>query len=233
MNRFFAFEKQNNYFILDKKTLKHIQIVSRKTTQEFIIIYNNNFYRCILDQENKAKILEQIDENHEFSFEVILAPSIIKFTRFEWMIEKAIELGATKIIPIISTNVVKDLINFGKFEKKYSRFNEILKSAAQQSFRNKLVTLEKPLTFEEALSINVKNKFLAHEKYEKNNENSIKNIKDEVMFFVGPEGGYTDKEIISALQKNVKIVSLGKRILRAETASIFLLSQLKNNDFNS
>lgn len=80
-----------------------------------------------------------------------------------------------------------------------------------------------PQTLSEVLTIDIKNKFLAHEKAD---EESAFNLPSNSLLLVGPEGGFTDDEVNYAKTQNVKIISLGKRILRAETASLVLLARV-------
>jgi len=82
-----------------------------------------------------------------------------------------------------------------------------------------------PVKFENILDLNIPNKYIAHEK--ETPTDVMDTFSDDVLFLVGPEGGFTDMEVTKATEKNFKSISLGKRILRAETASIFLLSRVK------
>lgn len=223
MNRFFVFEKQNDYFILPKATLEHLKVI-RVKNKEFICVFEENFYVCVLE-ENKAKIVSKLNLNHEFNFEVTLAMSIIKLDRFEWMLQKATELGVTKIIPVASQYCDGDLVKY-KFNKKRERFETILQNAAEQSFRNKIPVLLPIIDFEQAVKIPSKYKFIAHEKVSVQDSKRV-SIDDECLLFVGPEGGFSDAEIALAEQHDIKAISLGKRILRAETAALYLLSQIE------
>ncbi|EFF41836.1 16S rRNA (uracil(1498)-N(3))-methyltransferase [Mycoplasmopsis alligatoris] len=230
MNRFFATSQINeNYFELDKETLKHLAVI-RIEQKPFIINYLEKFYLCRLEN-NLAKIIEPLDINNELGYEVILAASIIKIERYEWLIQKAIELGATKIVPIISKHTDGSIYKHDKFAKKYDRFNTIIKSATEQSFRNKLITLDPIMDYKKAIYKYkyINNKYIAHE-IDLQKTSKLDKIKSDVIFFVGPEGGYDQSEIDYALENNYKCIYLGKRILRAETASIYLLSQLDENN---
>ncbi|WP_025755302.1 16S rRNA (uracil(1498)-N(3))-methyltransferase [Mycoplasmopsis cricetuli] len=225
MHRFFVTEKKDNAFLLDQKILKHIRVLKLEN-KEIICVYQNKFYVCI-PEKNKASIVKQLHENHEYNFEVILAMSIIKLDHFEWLLQKATELGVTKIIPMITKHCNSDLVKF-KFERKIERFKTILQNAAEQSFRNTVPILDKPQTFQQVINLEIKNKILAHEKIN-SNEKFNKKINSDVLFLIGPEGGFSDDEIIQALDQKFKIISLGSRILRAETAAIYLLCQLEMN----
>lgn len=218
MFRFFVDKKTTNGFELSKETLKHLKVV-RAEKENFICIYDKKFYECSLAGD-EAKIISELNENHEFEKEVIIAAGIIETKNWEMMIQKAVELGATRIIPIYSKNVSKKIFDI---EAKLERWNKITLGAAEQSFRNIHPLVEKPLTFEQVLNINIKNKYIAHEK----KTALVKEKFDQdVLFLVGPEGGFTDEEVSLAETKGFEVISLGKRILRAETASLFVLSKV-------
>ncbi len=219
MFRFFASEKNDNYFDLSKETLKHIK-VTRTEKEEFIIIHDEVFYVCTLSG-TQALISRTLDESHEFENEVVLAASIINIKRFEWLIQKATELGATTLIPVLSENVSVTLSD--DLSKKVARWNTIALNAAEQSFRNKPMKVLEPIKFEEAIALNITNKFIAHEQHSSTPDISF---PQDSLFLIGPEGGFSEKEIKLATEADVKVISLGKRILRAETASLFVLSRV-------
>ncbi|MGZ9756309.1 16S rRNA (uracil(1498)-N(3))-methyltransferase [Mycoplasma sp. 4423] len=224
MNRFFVNCKEDNYFILDADVLKHLSVI-RIQDRHFICVYQEKFYECVLEH-NKAKIIRELNLFNEHKYKVVLALSVIKYERFEWALQKATELGVDIIIPMQTEFTNRELINHSKFQKRIHRFKSIIKNAAEQSFRNKIPELLQLQTFDQVITYQVDNKILAHEKVDfqiKINQP----ISENTLFFVGPEGGFSDKEVTKAMDNNIKIVSLGKRILRAETAAIFMLSQLE------
>lgn len=223
MYRLFVSEKQDDYFILDNETLKHINVLRLKKDEEFICVYENQFYSCKLEGK-KAKIVSQLNENHEFKNKVVLFAALINIKRYEWLIQKAVELGVCEFYPLITKHTNLKYVEI--FQKKMNRFNEIIKNASEQSFRNILMKLHSPIHFSTAIQISIKKKYLAHEKQSINYSDSFLNFQGEVAFFVGPEGGFDDQEVQLSIKNNVQIISLGKRILRSETASIFLLSNV-------
>ncbi|WP_330463564.1 16S rRNA (uracil(1498)-N(3))-methyltransferase [Metamycoplasma gateae] len=219
MYKFFCESKENDYFILDEETQKHLKVIRIKE-QNFLINYNNDFYLCNFVFPNKAVIKEKLDINNELDFEIIVALPFIKQNHFEIALQKCVELGATQIIPFVSKYTDKSNINF---ETKKNRYQKIILEASQQSFRNKIPKLENVLNYEEILNINIKNKILA---YENKKDNKLKVIKEDTLLIVGPEGGFSNEEIEKAIDKNVSIVSLTKTILRTETAIIYMLSKI-------
>lgn len=221
MHRFFVDKKINNTFVLNDKILKHLKVL-RIDNEFFLCNYKKEFYKCKL-KNNQAIIIEKLSINNEFQKEVVLAIALINFKNFEFVLQKATELGVTKIIPYISQycNIDQKIA-----EKKVNRWNEIIKNAAEQSFRNIIPSLEKIIRFNELMEINFKNKFLAYENHEKYNE--VLFFETDSIFAIGPEGGFSKTEISKAKHSNWQIVSLGKRILRAETAAFFVLSRVKD-----
>ncbi len=220
MYRFFVDHKENNHFILSKELLNHLKVIRIKD-KNIICIYKEVFYVCQL-KNNLAIIIETLDEVHEYTNPVVLCASIINIKKFEWLIQKAAELGATKLIPIITKNTNAKYHEIAK--TKINRWNEISKNACEQSFRNKIMKIENPLDFKEAIKISAKNKIIAHEKHD---EEQTSMLTDDTIILVGPEGGFDENEIEMAKKLDFKVVSLGNRILRAETSSIFLLSRIK------
>lgn len=223
MFRFFVEERENNSFVLSKDTLNHIR-VTRVEKENFICTFQGKFFECKL-VGNVAEIIREIKENHEFDGEVVIAAAIIDTKRFEWLIQKAAELGATKLIPVLSRNVSKKIS--GEIDKKIERWNEIAKNASEQSFRNYPLFVSNITKFESIISqcSNIKNKYIAHEKQDSSVE---KSFPSNSIFLVGPEGGFSDDEVQVAKSNGFEVISLGKRILRAETASMFVLSRIND-----
>ncbi len=123
--------------------------------------------------------------------------------------------------------LIKQLLS-NEFSKKIDRFNEIIKNAAEQSFRNIVPELESIKTFEEIILINQDKKiYVAYENKELDSQ--IDKIDTNSILIVGPEGGLSDSEVDFALKNNCFIVSLGKTILRAETACIYMLSNVRES----
>ncbi|WP_029513196.1 16S rRNA (uracil(1498)-N(3))-methyltransferase [Mycoplasmopsis primatum] len=226
MHKFFVDKQDGDYFILDDKVRKHIKS-ARLQNDNFLCNYNSEFFECFFDQNN-AKIVKKVEINNEFNMPVILAAPIIKIKRFEWLIQKATELGATKIIPMNSEFVDQNLIKY-EFNKKLDRFNEIIKNAAEQSFRNVAPELVSVQNYCDIILKNQdKNIYIAYEN--EDTKNQLNDLKTNCILIVGPEGGFSTNEIDFATKNGCKIVSLGKTILRAETACIAMLSNIRENN---
>ena len=160
---------------------------------------------------------------------IFLFQSLPKGDKFETIIQKAVELGANKIIPVISEFCdVKKIPS----ENKLSRWKKILLSASEQSGRGIVPEILKPLDFLAAISFaqNLDCVLFAHEKSNLSLKAvSINENENNIGIFVGPEGGFSDAEVEMAIKKDMKIISLGKRILRTETAGQFILSVISYN----
>ena len=223
MYRFFVNKKNKNYFELDKNTLDNIKTIRLRPSEHFYCVYNEEFYECKLEGKN-ALIIEKKDINNEFKNNVVLFASIINVKRFEWLIQKATELGVKEFYPLITKNTNIKYID--QVQNKIERFKEIIKNSSEQSFRNSMMKINDPIKFENAIKFEIKNKYLAHEKIDETTNICPNSFDTNVAFYIGPEGGFDISEIDQAKKEEINIIHLGKKILRAETASIFVLSRI-------
>ena len=172
-----------------------------------------------------AKIMEENYQDTELPIKIYLFQGLPKSDKMELIIQKCVELGVHKIIPVeMSRSVVK--IDDKKKKSKVTRWQAISESAAKQSKRTIIPEIGDILTYKQALS-NAKDLDLVLVPYESKNgmldtTNALKEIKKGISIgiFIGPEGGFDEKEIELAKEIDCRIISLGKRILRTETAAI-------------
>ncbi len=172
-------------------------------------------------------VIEVLEDN-ELSVQIDIAQALIRRERFEYMLQKAVELGVHKIIPLVTTNNVVNL-DRSKKTAKLKRWNTILKEACEQSRRSKLATVSDILELTKLPYSTYDKVIVAYEKKSGSNDlvDVINEKSEKILLVIGPEGGFTEKEIaFLQLIPNVYLVGLGKRILRSETASLFLLSIL-------
>lgn len=232
-NKIRILENEDNY--------NHLVNVLRIKLNEKVLCsifpYISTFdYLCDIVSVDKQSIVLQICEEvekRELPIKINLYQGISKFDKLEFVIEKAVELGVSKIIPLETKYCVAKL-NDEKLEKKLDRFNKISKAAAEQSKRSIVPSVENPINFNNLLNkIENNSTLLFYENakdisYTKESINKIINAKDikEINVIIGPEGGFSDEEINNAKKKNISIVSLGNRILRTETAAVTALSIL-------
>ena len=154
-----------------------------------------------------------------------------KSDKMEFIIQKAVELGVTEVIPVSTRRTVVKL-DAKKEEKKLERWQAISESAAKQSRRGIIPKITSVMNFSEALKyaatldINI----IPYENFKDMAETKrvlnkiVPNIKTGI--FIGPEGGFEESEIELAIQQGVNPISLGRRILRTETAGMAILSVL-------
>lgn len=176
------------------------------------------------------------NQNTEQDIKIILAQGLAKGEKMEFIIQKAVELGVTDIVPLeLSRCVVK--LNPEREEKKILRYQKIATAAAQQSQRNSIPTVHNMMNIAELVrQFPADIKFVAYENQE---DFSLKNfirehnaIPQSILYVVGAEGGLTTDEVNFLQDNNFTVISLGKNILRTETAALAGLTIL-NYEYGS
>ncbi len=177
-------------------------------------------YFCRLVTADKkmvtAEILEKQENTAEPPCEITLYQGLPKGAKMDYIVQKCVEIGITRIVPMLSARVVKE------GTPKGDRLAKIALEAAKQSGRGILPQVCAPVSFEEALAM-ASGAELALFPYECEKERSLKNaLRDKnpktVSLMIGPEGGFTDEEKSAAEEAGLQVVTLGRRILRTETA---------------
>lgn len=151
-------------------------------------------------------------------YKIVLYSAIPKGDRFEWLVEKAAELGIYKIVPLITNYSVTKTFSSAKLE----RFNKISIAASSQSGRADIMPVADPVSFTDAIKTDGL-KIMALETEDKQSLFKLLTkevLTDTINIFIGPEGGFTESEVAAALNTGVKPVTLGKNILRVETAAV-------------
>jgi 16S rRNA (uracil1498-N3)-methyltransferase len=180
--------------------------------------------RCTLTADCCAVVGETFPSGGELPSPVHLYPSLAKGERFEWMLQKAAELGASAITPVLSERCVSSEIS----QSKRVRYIKILRSAAEQSGRGKIPDLLEALPFKQAVESAAGLRIFC---YEEERTLSLRKALSgrftELSALTGPEGGYTPQEARLAAENGWKPVSLGNTVLRCETAPLMVLSAVK------
>ena len=224
-------ELENNKIQIVGNEVKHIQVLRHNIEDEIIV---NEFICKIIEMKRDSVLLEKIaisPKIGEPNVNVTLYMALLKGEKMDLVIQKAVELGVTNIVPFISKNVVVKLDDRAKVKKK-EKFQKIANEACKQCGRSDKVTISDVLDFNEILN-NVSKENIVLFAYEKEDNKKLKdilstcdtfNVKN-ISLIVGAEGGFTEGEA-DALKysENIECVSLGSRILRAETAAISLIS---------
>ncbi len=240
MNRFFlpSSALEGNRLRLTGDNAHHAKNVLRlKEGEEVSVILEGdteNEYRCgILGFEGDEGLLElrfKKPLSCELPVRVTVCQALPKADKLELVVQKAVELGAVTIQPVVTRRCVADWS--GKSDKKLLRLNRIAQSAAEQSGRALIPEVLPPLPLREALEQAEKRgrilfPYEMAEGMEKT-RSLLGSIQkgEELFIFIGPEGGFTEEEVSLALSHGAQVITLGKRILRTETAALYLLSVL-------
>jgi len=221
--------EEGGTYIFTKEQAHHARDVARLDHETIRLVHEGRAFFAIPEQQDGqyiAKILKEDTSVHETPVHTILALALIRREKFELVLQKAAELGADEIIPFISERCVVQKKK-EKEDRQKERWNTILKEASQQCKRNVIPAVSSIMDFKELKNINADLKLLA---YEKRNERTpyVSELLEEnigsVILVIGPEGGFTEKEAEELISSGFDEVSLGSRILRAETAAMYGLS---------
>lgn len=230
----------NNEFVLDdKEQFRHIITVLRHQVGDLIYLVdqNNQLYEATLtsiaDKSAIFSVKKSLLPSTELPVKVTIACSLSKKDKMEWITQKATELGASEIIFFNSRYSImtwKDNV----VEKKLTRLNEIAKNAAQQSKRRLIPEVKYFKKFTDLLTREDELKLLAYEESAKQGEvsqlaQSLSKPHDSILGVFGPEGGIAEEEADQLKDAGYLSVGLGPRILRAETAPLYLLSVISYN----
>jgi 16S rRNA (uracil1498-N3)-methyltransferase len=205
----------------------HLARVLRATPGQIFDVVANGFLRRatvvnVSEQEVTFALGEELETDAALPVHLLLA--IIKFDHYEWGIEKLTELGAARITPVIARRTEKHLAHAAA--KRADRWRRIALEAAKQSRRSDLPQLDDPLPLKQALaqtSAPIK-LLLAETEQENSLATALKDVTSEIALAIGPEGGWTSDEMTLFSENRWRHVTLGPRILRAETAAIAALS---------
>ncbi len=210
--------KAGQYNITDQETIHQIWDVLKLRPGEIVELCDgqSNQARAEITERNNFGIVVELGEieknKNEPTRKIILACAILKKENFELVCQKATEVGASEIVPIITDRTVK-------LNLRYDRLEKIIKEAAEQSGRGTIPQLHQAEDFSEAVNRSYKNKFLFDFSGRPVSTNTFSDL-EEAALFIGPEGGWTPKELEQASENNFRILNLGPRVLRGETAAI-------------
>lgn len=217
--------------------VNHIKNVLRMKIGETVLISDGNDreYTCCIDALSDDEVIAKIEDvngpERELSVKVTLFQALPKSDKMEMIIQKMVELGVYEIVPVSTKRCVVKL-DAKKAKKKAERWQAISLSAAKQSKRGIVPKVEKPVSFQQAIE-NAGEMDLILIPYE-NAENMdytreiIRGIKPgmRIGVFIGPEGGFAPEEVETAVKGGAKEITLGRRILRTETAGLALMSAI-------
>lgn len=238
MHRFFIEEPYNETMQIVGGDARHISKVLRMQPGDKVQVVSDDGITALAEIEAidgeavTVKCLEKLAELHEPRVKITLAQGLAKGEKMEFIIQKAVELGATSVVPVAMEHSVVRL-DAAKAVKKIERWQKIAESAAKQSKRDIIPEVQSLQTVKEMLAKNnCGTKIIA---YECEDRMSLKEaLQDaeakggitDLLLIIGPEGGISPAELEMAREAGAIPVSLGKRILRAETAGLVAMSAI-------
>ena len=239
MPRFFVDPSQveGDRIIIRGGDVNHIRNVLRMRTSDQLSVSDGQGrdYYCHIEQMDPEKICLRIDNSWdsyvELPVRLTLFQGIPKGDKMELIIQKAVELGAYRVVPVYTERTVVRL-DPKKEEKKLKRWQMISESAAKQAGRGRVPQVGPAMTWQEALELSRKMDgcLIPYERAKGMNvsRETIRSMKGcaSLAVFIGPEGGFSEKEIGTAMEAGAKPITLGKRVLRTETAGLAILSIL-------
>ncbi len=224
---------------LDSSASHHLTRVLRLKTSDNIILFNGEGgeYTAQLHVENRkafANIIEFQNISTESPLDITLLQGISKGERMDLAIQKAVELGVNKIVPVFCQRSVVNLKN-DRAEKKHQHWQGIVINACEQSGRTILPTLQPSAKFADCVSSEIEGYKLSLAPTATQHLNTITITGNKITLLIGPEGGLTEEEIIFAASKGFNGITLGPRILRTETAALACIAALQTlwGDFRS
>ena len=200
-----------------------VRVLRAEVGQVYEISDNNNLYLAEVETARKSLVLFKVLEELPLpppEAEIVLVPALIKFDRFEWMVEKATELGVTEIRPFEAIRSERGLARAAG--KRKQRWEKIALEASQQARRVRLPAIAEAVSFSEATDLRAGVKLMLDEESDVAIWRCFPEMRatgDRIALLLGPEGGFTDEERESANAKGWRSRSLGRTILRAETAA--------------
>lgn len=227
---------QGTRVIITGNDVNHIKNVLRMQPGEEIAVSNGEDgkeYRCgieeLYDDEIVCTLRFVKEDGVELPSKIYLFQGLPKADKMELIVQKAVELGIYEIIPVSTKRAVVKL-DEKKAKSKIARWQTISEAAAKQSKRRIVPQIHKVMSFKEAVAYakDMQIKLIPYELAEgmEKTREIIGSLKpgEDIAIFIGPEGGFEENEIQTALDNGIEPITLGKRILRTETAGFTILS---------
>lgn len=234
MHRFFVSPAtiQNRAVRFTSAHAHQLRDVLRMRTGDTVIVLDNagNEYQVVLSRITRDEVAGEIVEHRaavgEPRTQVILYPALLKADKFEWVLQKGTELGIAAFAPVLSERSIQDV-----GAHKFTRWSQIVTEAAEQAGRGKIPPLYAPQSLGQALKTARLSGGLLLVPWESETTNALKTVLDAsaqaaIHLFIGPEGGFTETEVQDARKQEANIITLGPRILRAETAGLVTASAI-------
>ena len=217
---------------LPDNVVHHLNVLRVKNTEE-IVLFNGNgkSYPALPEVLEKrrasVRILREEAMDNESPLNITLVQAVSAAERMDFTLQKSVELGVTEIRPVISERCVVRLSG-ERAEKRVARWQEIVVSACEQSGRNIVPKVLPLTTYAQALQqLPQETTKLLMSLNRAQKLSDVRPQSGKVVFMVGPEGGWTEKEEQQAFDAGFQSVTLGKRVLRTETASLAAIATMQ------
>lgn len=230
MDRFFGKIVDGKAIIDDDKAHHLVHVLRINKGEKIEIVDTGELFLCEVASTSplEIKVLENLYKPSELPIKAVLAFALLKGGHDELVLQKGTELGVSEFIPYISSRTIIRLDEKDKAKRK-TRFEKIVLSSVEQCKRLVIPTVQDIKSFDKVISQKFDHAFfayegLSHESFNLASEAAKVKPGESVLLIIGPEGGFSEKEVLAAEEKGLTSVSLGKRILRAETASLYMAS---------
>ena len=214
---------------LDSDNSHHLSKVLRFPVGKNITVFNGDGfdYTALVQGAKKTtslKIISKARNNSESKLDLTLAQGIAKGEKMDFLIQKAVELGVKRIIPMKLERCVVRLRD-EKVQKKIDHWQKIANHACEQSGRSVIVSVSDPVSLEGLLEEKGHNGFVLHHRA----EIGLSQVQEtsNATILIGPEGGLTEKEVSDSEFAGYQSVHIGKRVLRTETASLAAIANMQ------
>lgn len=217
---------------LSKEATGHLIRVLRLQVGDEFIVFNGKAgeFRATIIEVNKntasVKVGELDTVNRESPLQITLAQAVLRQDKMDYLIQKAVELGVTRFIPLLTAHSTRKLVP-ERWQKRSLHWQGVMLAACEQSGRTRLPKLENPMTFDEATALIKADQRIILQPGAKQTIHSLSACQS-VALLVGPEGGWSDNELKCARITAYRDVHLGPRVLRAETAGLAAISILQS-----
>lgn len=229
MQRYFANVKDNHVFLGDGDIHHLLHVMRAKINDEIEVVADSKLYACLVTSISplEIKINYEIPQDSEIKEEITLFFALAKGEKIDFIVQKATELGVSRIV-LLKTERCVVKFDDKTFNHKLERFNKIAKEASEQCHRLKIPEIRGVVDISKIPSNLLSDvNLVAYEKEAGNTSSVFDLVKkgQSLSIMIGPEGGFSEKEIDYLVNKlSFKKISLGKRILRTETAAVYALS---------
>ncbi len=225
--------REGELVMLPSEVSHHLLTVLRKGIGDQIQLFNGYGYQYTATVESISKKLAQVkiisseDSKTESPLKITLAQGLSKGQKMDFTLQKAVELGVHRIVPIINQrSSIK--IKTDKVESKLKHWNKVIVSATEQSGRCKIPQLLEPMLLEDWLEMELSDLKIVLAPSSSQSVNELNKPSDSVTLLIGSEGGLSHDEIESAISHGYQSIKLGPRVFRTETAALVAMGVLQS-----